>query len=330
MAEFRQQTRRQIHLIAEANIYDPALLPPRPGRPAYDAIWCDDIMHAIYAAIAPGVHVTHREYTGPADLAESLQHGFLYEGMPQRRMNDDLRSRLPSEPVNAFRSDFVIALQNHDNVGNHPHGLRVHQLTSPAHQKAAAALILLYPAIPFLFMGEEHAESAPFRFFADFEDQHLRRAVDEGRANEYPHHEWAGAVSPTEERAFQESKLAGSDDPSMFAWYQSLLMLRSEWLRHGAVESRKISTTIWEPQTHLFGLNYAAEVGFHWFVLSRLTPINESPSPIRVQVNGELLLDSAQARLAGFCKPIEIRPAPHAHRPWHVSGTAEDLTHSRF
>ena len=37
---------------------------------------------------------------------------------------------------------FVTALQNHDAVGNHPQGKRIHQLTSKSFQKAAAGLML--------------------------------------------------------------------------------------------------------------------------------------------------------------------------------------------
>ncbi len=318
VAEFKKDTRRQMHLIAEANIYDPVLLPPEQNRPAYDALWCDDIMHSIYAAIAPGVHVTHRDYTGPGDLAESLRHGFLYEGPPERRMNDELRSNRPSDPVNAFRSDFVIALQNHDNVGNHPHGLRVHQLTSPAHQKAAAALILLYPAIPLLFMGEEHAEASPFRFFADFEDEHLRRAVDQGRANEYPHHEWSGAISPTDERAFQESKLAGSDDPTMRGWYRSLLKLRKEWLEQEILEPERLST-IWQPAAHLFGLKYRGAEGSELVRAFAADTHSHIPIPHSRASGGKSAVGFRPTQSARSGQAHRDPNAPRTDRPRHIS-----------
>jgi hypothetical protein len=206
-------------------------------------------------------------------------------------MNAELREHLSADPVNAFRSDFVIALQNHDNVGNHPHGLRIHQLTSPAHQKAAAALVLLYPSVPLIFMGEEIAASAPFRFFVDFEDDRLRRAVDQGRAEEYPHQVWQGAISPSDARAFRESQLAGSDDPLMFAWYQSLLAVRRAWQADGLWNPQNLST-FWEPEARLFGLTYSHS-GRETFAISRLFPASESPSPIKIQVQGEVILDSA-------------------------------------
>ena len=304
VAEFRADEKRHIHLIAESNRYDPALRPPQPDRPAYDALWCDDIMHSIYSVITPETNVTHRIYSGPSDLAESLEHGFIYQGPPQMRMNDELRAHLADDPVNAFRTSFVIAVQNHDNIGNHPHGLRIHQLTSPAHQKAAAALVLLYPAIPLLFMGEEHASSAPFRFFVDFEDDWLRRAVEQGRAEEYPHQIWEGVIPPTDERAFRESQIDRSDDPTMFGWYQSLFALRKEWQTSGLVDPHCLKT-FWEPEARVFGITYS-QADRRVFVLSRLYPETESPATIQVHIEGKLLLDSASENPPGSEEPIEI------------------------
>ncbi len=304
VAEFRADHHRQIHLIAEANRYDPKLIPPEPGRPGYDAAWEEDLMHAIYSVITPETNVTHRAYLGPADLAEALEHGFIYTGMPQLRMNAKLRAHISSDPTNLFRTNFVIAVQTHDNVGNQPHGKRIHHLSSPAHQKAAAALVLLYPGIPMLFMGEEFASSAPFRFFVDFEDQRLRRAVDEGRAAEYPLQVWEGAISPSDERAFRDSQLSGSDDPSMFAWYQSLLKLRKHWQDQGLL-SPKFLKTFWEPKAQVFGYGYSHPQG-EVFVLSRLFPPAESPKPIRVQWQGQLLLDSGAENPAASEGSLEV------------------------
>src|SRR5258708_24633046 len=38
---------------------------------------------------------------------------------------------------------------------------------------------------PMLFMGEEWATSAPFLYFADHEDEEMRRLVAEGRKREF-------------------------------------------------------------------------------------------------------------------------------------------------
>ena len=132
-----------------------------------------------------------------------------------------------------------MAVQTHDSVGNHPHGLRLHQLTSVEFQKAAAALVLMYGSIPMIFMGEEWASDVPFPFFADFEDARLRKNVDKGRRDEYPHHDWSGSPLPSDSAAFLNSKLINDNrKPEVFDWYCELLKLRKQgatdgWLSPG-------------------------------------------------------------------------------------------------
>ena len=79
VGRLQQTQRRRLHLIAESNIYDGRLLIERADRPAYGAIWSDCLMHAIYALAAPDLRLTHRPYAGPADLAEAVEYGYLYE-----------------------------------------------------------------------------------------------------------------------------------------------------------------------------------------------------------------------------------------------------------
>ena len=55
--------------------------------------------------------------------------------------------------------------------------------------EAALAVMLLAPAIPMLFMGEEWGSKTPFPFFCDFKGD-LADAVRQGRRSEY---EWAFA-----------------------------------------------------------------------------------------------------------------------------------------
>ena len=81
------------------------------------------------------------------------------------------------------------------------------QVTSTETQQAAAALFLLSPAIPMLFMGEEFCCESPFQFFVDFGDEHLRKAVVEGRKREYPQHDWSMSTLPTDAMAFHDSKV---------------------------------------------------------------------------------------------------------------------------
>ena len=105
--------------------------------------------------------------------------------------------------------------------------------------RAAAAVYLLAPAIPLLFMGEEFAATTPFRFFCDFGGE-LRAAVTEGRRREFRKFaRFADAATqaaipdPNEPATFAASKLDWDslDDPERSDWlayYRELLRLRRE------------------------------------------------------------------------------------------------------
>ena len=58
-------------------------------------------------------------------------------------------------------------LQNHDQIGNRALGERIAALAAPEAVRAATAVLLLSPALPLLFMGEEWGAPEPFLFFSD-------------------------------------------------------------------------------------------------------------------------------------------------------------------
>ena len=82
--------------------------------------------------------------------------------MRQQRLRGTPAFDLPAE-------QFVLCLQNHDQVANSGHGLRAKQLTSAGRYRAMTALMLLAPGTPMFFQGQEFAASAPFLYFADHE-----------------------------------------------------------------------------------------------------------------------------------------------------------------
>jgi len=63
-------------------------------------------------------------------------------------------------------------------------GDRLESVAKPAAIEAALAVMLLAPAIPMLFMGEEWGSKTPFPFFCDFKSE-LADAVRKGRRSEY-------------------------------------------------------------------------------------------------------------------------------------------------
>ena len=298
LSEYAATVVRPIHLIAEANIYDDGLLNPDRGKP-YDAIWCDDIMHSIYAQANPGINLAHREYVAGSDLAESLEHGFIYTGPTVSRIDQAARKRLNPSDRRTYLESLVCGLQTHDCVGNHPRGLRFHQLASPETQRAVIPLVLLYPSIPILFMGEDYASDAPFMFFVDFEDAGLRRRVDRGRRAEYPQHQWDGAIAPSQSEAFEKSRCHEISDAGMRQWYQQLLAVRRRWIATGVISPERM-TSICDAEQSLFGYQYQAD-DTHYVVLSRFAGADVSLDPVSIQFDGVHLLETnLQDRGAGW------------------------------
>ena len=76
--------------------------------------------------------------------------------------------------------------QNHDQIGNRPDSQRLSTLVPFERLRMVAALVLLSPGVPLLFMGEEYGETAPFPYFVDHGDPDLLEAVRQGRAQEFP------------------------------------------------------------------------------------------------------------------------------------------------
>jgi maltooligosyltrehalose trehalohydrolase len=119
------------------------------------------------------------------DIARSLSSGFIYQGEISA-----FRGGARGEPSGALSPmAFINFLQNHDQIGNRPLGDRLESAARTEAIEAALAVMLLAPAIPMLFMGEEWGSKTPFPFFCDFKGG-LAEAVRRGRHSEY---EWAYA-----------------------------------------------------------------------------------------------------------------------------------------
>jgi 1,4-alpha-glucan branching enzyme/maltooligosyltrehalose trehalohydrolase len=80
----------------------------------------------------------------------------------------------------------VSYLQTHDQVGNRAFGERLAALLPPEAGLLPTLLVLLTPAVPLLFFGEEWGATEPFLYFADWQGE-LREAVRAGRQREFGH-----------------------------------------------------------------------------------------------------------------------------------------------
>src|ERR1051325_6230533 len=133
---------------------------------------------------------------------------------------------------------FVAFAQNHDQVGNRAFGDRLNAIAPPASVRAVAAIYLLLPQIPMLFMGEEWGAAQPFPFFCDFGPE-LAAAVRHGRRKEFARFpEFQDPAvretipDPTAEATFLSAKLAWEDrerapHAELLAWYRRVLAVRS-------------------------------------------------------------------------------------------------------
>lgn len=290
-AKYQRAVGRTVHLIAETNVYDEDLLADTPHRSAYDAVWSDCQMHSYYAIGTPQFQITDREYRAHDDLARSLSYGYVYAGASYKQ---ELRRRTANESGGLQLHSLVVATQNHDAVGNHPAGKRLHQLSSKSFQKAAAALTLLYPAIPLLFMGEEFASDSRFPFFVDFESKKLRRAVNKGRRGMFSDELRKECVSPIAASTFEDSILppAVDGDQEMLTWYRALIALRKQGIEEGWLAQEALAVDH-DATLGLFSLRYGYEDGGHVKVLARLHAPRAADSQAIVKpVEGVLLVSS--------------------------------------
>ncbi|CAA9489518.1 MAG: GH13_10 / GH13 / GH13_9 / GH13_36 / GH13_ 11 / GH13_37 / GH13_1 / GH13_8, partial [uncultured Rubrobacteraceae bacterium] len=174
---------RHVHLVLENEGNNASYLRPGDGgSPLYDAQWDDDYHNSLHVVLT-GEDVSY--YADYADapvqrFGRCLAEGFTYQGETSPN-----KGEVRGEPSGDLApTAFVSFLQNHDQVGNRAFGDRIPALARPEAVAAAAAVYLVSPQVPMLFMGEEWDASTPFLFFCDFGED-LAPLVTEGRRAEF-------------------------------------------------------------------------------------------------------------------------------------------------
>ncbi|MCJ2544035.1 malto-oligosyltrehalose trehalohydrolase [Thermostichus vulcanus] len=217
------------HLIAETDLNDVKIITPREqGGYGIDAQWCDDFHHCVHTLLTGEREGYYEDFGRLEQLAKSYRESYVFSGQysPHRAR------RYGNSAAQRPGSQFVICIQNHDQVGNRMWGDRLSQLTSFEGLKLAAAALLLAPMLPMLFMGEEYGETAPFQYFVSHGDPDLVEAVRQGRRREFSAFSWKGEVpDPQSEETFNRSKLnwnlnSAGQHQALWRWYQTLIRLR--------------------------------------------------------------------------------------------------------
>jgi malto-oligosyltrehalose trehalohydrolase len=175
---------RAVHLILENEENEARWLARSESRPvAFTAQWNDDVHHACHVLATGEADAYYGDYAGDpiGRLCRCLAEGFAFQGEPMAH-RDGRRRGEPSAQLPP--AAFVAFLQNHDQVGNRAFGERLTALAEGEAMAVLAALLLLSPQVPMLFMGEEWGSRSPFLFFCDFHGD-LAAAVRDGRHREF-------------------------------------------------------------------------------------------------------------------------------------------------
>ena len=274
---------RRALVIGETNQNDRRLVDRvECGGYGLDAIWTDDFHHAVHTLLTGQRDGYYADFGPTEHLIKLLKHVFAYDGCYSefhRRRHGNRADDLP-------RERFVVCIQNHDQVGNRPAGDRLSKIIGPDAQRLAAALMLVSPFTPLLFMGEEYGETRPFPFFCSFEDASLTEAVRRGRKREFAELGWRGPTpDPPATATFAAAQLvwnwpAGSPQAGLRTLYRAMLDARRHW---SGLQDREHTSAWLEADGRVLGIRRG-----------------QSPAAVEIRAN---LTDG----------PLEIIPPPGKH-----------------
>ncbi len=227
---------RHVHLVLENEENEARRLARgADGKPLhYTAQWNDDVHHVLRTAATGEDKGYYGEYLGDTEkLGRALAEGFAFQGEMM-----GYRGKPRGEPSAGLPpTAFIAFIQNHDQIGNRAFGERITAIASPAAVRAIAAVYLLLPQVPMLFMGEEWAALQPFPFFCNFGGD-LADAVRKGRRKEFAKFpEFKDAKireripDPQAKATFASAKLrwdetATEPHAGWLEWYRGLLATR--------------------------------------------------------------------------------------------------------
>jgi maltooligosyltrehalose trehalohydrolase len=171
----------------------------------------------------------------------------------------------------------VCFLENHDQVANTGLGSRLYHQVDHGRWRAMTALLLVGPALPMLFQGQEFGSSRPFSYFADHEGD-LADAVQNGRLEflaQFPSlavEDMRKVVpKPSDARTFESCKLQESErktDSVLFRLHRDLLRIRRDdvVLRDVGTDAVQIETSALTADIAL--IRYVGPVGHRLLVVN--------------------------------------------------------------
>ena len=313
---------RKRYLIAESDLNDAKIIRPFDQNGyGLDAQWSDDFHHALHSLLTGDRQGYYQDYGLPSQLAKAYTDTFIYDWKYAPH-----RGRFHGMPcTDRSPSQFVVCIQNHDQIGNQMKGERLWQKVSFEGLKLAAGAILLSPHLPLLFMGEEYGETAPFMYFVSHSDPELIKAVRAGRNQEFEaFHYDEEPPDPEAVDTFLACKLnwqLRQQDKHKILWqfYKRLIQLRQSYIVSKQVQRKNIKAIANdENQTILLqqGNDDEQILVLMNFYKSAVT------LPVMVDRSGHKLLDSATEAWLGNgsqlpevihpSQPVTIQPESFA------------------
>lgn len=292
---------RKLYLIAESDLNDPKIIrAAEQGGYGIDAQWSDDLHHALYSLLTGDRTGYYEDFGQCKHLAKAFKQSFVYDWQysPHRQRYHG------KAPKGCSPSQFIVCIQNHDQVGNRMMGDRLSKLVSFEAQKLAAGAILLSPYVPMLFMGEEYGEEAPFTYFVSHSNPALIQAVRQGRKQEFAAFHCEGEpLDPEAVATFLLCKLNWEQHKIgrhqiLWSFYQHLIRLRNtlpplihqdfQAIETGSDETNKLVWwQRWNEKSQILCLMNFNQRGI-------------SVEPPSVLPHGQKILDSAEPKWAGF------------------------------
>ena len=309
VAALSAETGRPLTLIAESDLNDPRLITPREANGyGLDAAWSDDFHHAVHVALTGETSGYYADFEPLNALAKVLTHGFFHDGTYSSFRERTHGRRLDLERMPTYR--LVVASQNHDQIGNRAVGDRLSAQLDAGQLAIAAALTLLGPYTPMLFMGEEWGATTPWQFFTSHPEPELGAATATGRIAEFARMGWdpAQVPDPQDEQTFERSKLNWSEvtEPEharLLAFYRDLAVLR------------RAQPDFTDPRFNQIAVAFDAGEG--WLRLHRgrtQVLLNLAAQSVRIPAGGgEVVLSFAAAGDAVVGRlPNAVQLAPHS------------------
>lgn len=285
---------RPLTLIAESDLNDPKLITPREARGyGLDAQWSDDFHHAVHVALTGETTGYYEDFAPLGALAKVLTQGFFHNGTLST-----FRGRHHGRPIDTSVTPtwrLVVFSQDHDQIGNRAIGDRLTATLDDGRLAIAAALTLLSPFTPMLFMGEEWAASTPWQFFTSHPEKELGEATAKGRIAEFARMGWDPAVvpDPQDPETFTRSRLDWSEldggrHAATLAVYRELAAIRRRF------------PEITDPRFDGTEVEFSEDQ--RWLLLRRgavTVALNVGEESVSLPLSGEVLLAAGGAALAG-------------------------------